>query len=863
MRGTFGLSLHQQLIAGAAFIAVASASPAEAQTRTFDVPAEAAAQGIPAFARQAGVQIIASGNVVRDRRTNAVQGAHTVEEGLRILLSGTGLAAGRAGATGIITIVPSAEGNATAAGETAASKGDGAANTQIVVTGTRIKGAPPTSPVIRVTQEDMRAAGQNTVADVFQSIPQNFNGGQNPGVLLGASIGNAANNNATGASTINLRGLGPDATLTLLNGRRLAYNSSSQGVDVSVIPAAALDRIEIVADGASAIYGSDAVAGVANIVLKKDYSGVALSARLGTATDGGDFQQQYGAVAGTKWSSGGFIATYDYLKQNGIFSNQRSYTSSLSQPYVLLPPTQHSAVVFSGHQDIGDFAQFKMDALYGVNQSTSTYTILSYFTAKNALHDEQYIVSPTIEFTLPRSWTASLNGTYGKDIARNNETQTSPLTGAQLSVSRSCFCNQFQSVEANANGPLLELPGGAAKAVVGAGYRKNRYQYEASTTRRSASQSSRFAYFEFYLPFIGEANRFPLATSLSLNVAGRFERYRDFGTIFTPKLGGIYEIIKGLDLRASWGKSFKAPTLDQQATPTSVYLYRASTSGGSQYPSTSTVLYAYGGRPELQPERATTWTATLDVRSPLLKRVDASLSYFDIAYRDRIIAPFTTSLFLSTPSYADFLTYNPTLAQQQAIIAGAPAGLVNLTGAAYDPTNVVAIADGRFINAAVQTVRGVDFSLNYSVPVPNGSLRIVNSTTYLHSSQQNSNLSPIVQLAGMVNYPPKWRSRTGLIWTPANYQLSSFISYISGITDASITPAFKTKSMTTADFIGSYRFPQKNGAFRGFSVTASVLNAFNSKPPFLYRLYPYIPSYDSTNYSAVGRFVSVTLAKSW
>src|SRR3546814_6056254 len=77
-----------------------------------------------------------------------------------------------------------------------------------------------------------------------------------------------------------LRGLGPDATLTLINGHRVAYDGAIQGVDISAIPLAALDRIEIVADGSSALYGSDAVAGVANVLLRKDYQGLWTSARI-------------------------------------------------------------------------------------------------------------------------------------------------------------------------------------------------------------------------------------------------------------------------------------------------------------------------------------------------------------------------------------------------------------------------------------------------------------------------------------------------------------------------------------------------------------------------------------------------------
>src|SRR5690606_21184391 len=122
----------------------------------------------------------------------------------------------------------------------------------------------------------------------------NFTGGQNPGVLMGnVAGGGLANQNVTGGSGLNLRGLGPDASLTLLSGRRLAYGGFVQSVDISAIPVEAVERVEIVADGASAIYGSDAVGGVANVVLKRDFEGVALSARYGAASDGGLATHEY------------------------------------------------------------------------------------------------------------------------------------------------------------------------------------------------------------------------------------------------------------------------------------------------------------------------------------------------------------------------------------------------------------------------------------------------------------------------------------------------------------------------------------------------------------------------------------------
>lgn len=121
--------------------------------------------------------------------------------------------------------------------------------------------------------------------DVIRAIPQNFSGGQNPGV--GANLPGGKNLDVGGGASINLRGLGGDATLTLLDGRRLSFDAALQSVDVSAIPFGAIERIEIVPDGSSALFGSDAVAGVANIILRRNFDGLETTARLGGSTDGG------------------------------------------------------------------------------------------------------------------------------------------------------------------------------------------------------------------------------------------------------------------------------------------------------------------------------------------------------------------------------------------------------------------------------------------------------------------------------------------------------------------------------------------------------------------------------------------------
>jgi outer membrane receptor protein involved in Fe transport len=157
---------------------------------------------------------------------------------------------------------------------------------QVVVTGSRIKRAEieGPAPVTVISREQLEREGFVTVADALETITQASGSTQNDLNSAGGFTPNAA--------VINLRGLGPGRTLLLVNGRRAAdypfpYNGQSNFQNFNNIPAGAVERIEILAGGASAIYGSDAVAGVVNVVLKTNYDGDSIKLRVQTSTSGG------------------------------------------------------------------------------------------------------------------------------------------------------------------------------------------------------------------------------------------------------------------------------------------------------------------------------------------------------------------------------------------------------------------------------------------------------------------------------------------------------------------------------------------------------------------------------------------------
>jgi iron complex outermembrane recepter protein len=203
---------------------------------------------------------------------------------------------------------------------------------QVTVTGylvPRIGEGP--EPVTTLDQDFITKQGDQTVADVLLRIPQNF-AGFTPAL-------NAGESTAEGGSAVNLYGLGANATLVLIDGhRQAAYPYAQFGtesfVDLNSIPLAAVDRIEILKDGASALYGSDAIAGVVNIILKDEYNGSDLRFYYGSSRYGDYNVYHISAVSGFTEKLGenskiSVVATFDFYDQSPIEAEDRSYSSEL------------------------------------------------------------------------------------------------------------------------------------------------------------------------------------------------------------------------------------------------------------------------------------------------------------------------------------------------------------------------------------------------------------------------------------------------------------------------------------------------------------------------------------------------------
>jgi outer membrane receptor protein involved in Fe transport len=214
------------------------------------------------------------------------------------------------------------------ADQNAKKKDEAQAFETVTVTGSLIPRAQieTASPVITITAQDIQRQGFRNVYDALHSLP----------VATGQIQDNQSTNSFTpGANTISLLGLDPSFTLVLMNGRPLAdypflYNSSSNFVDLNTIPTFLIDHIDILTGNQSAIYGSAAIAGVVNVVLKQKLDGVQLDYRAGGYTDGGGAQQRFQIGAGRSWGKLDGLFALELIKQNPVYGYQRSYTDDLA-----------------------------------------------------------------------------------------------------------------------------------------------------------------------------------------------------------------------------------------------------------------------------------------------------------------------------------------------------------------------------------------------------------------------------------------------------------------------------------------------------------------------------------------------------
>lgn len=199
---------------------------------------------------------------------------------------------------------------------------------RIAVTGSRIQrqDMETASPITVIDAASIRVEGFTSVDQLLQAQTS----------MAGAAVGSTTNNGADGVAQVDLRGMGAQRTLVLLNGRRMVNSGSGadSAVDLNAIPVASIARVEILKDGASAVYGSDAIAGVVNIITKKDFEGVQIDFN-GSSTDKGDGETgELSALYGFSTDSGNYTIGAAFSQREGVIQADRDWTEAGYSSYI-------------------------------------------------------------------------------------------------------------------------------------------------------------------------------------------------------------------------------------------------------------------------------------------------------------------------------------------------------------------------------------------------------------------------------------------------------------------------------------------------------------------------------------------------
>lgn len=314
--------MHDLKTASAIALAIAFAAPTGASAQAaqrYDIAAQDLSAALRTFAQVSGREVIAASEIVAGKRAHAANGELSAEDALGALLAGTGLRASVVDGSFVIRPIAVAD--------------DTTSTDSIVVTGTRIRGSAPVgSPVVTIDRTAIDSSGRATIAQMIEAIPQNFAGGASES-NVGTTVRGGAGYNLAFGSSINLRGLGTTSTLVLFDGVRPALSGQSgQFVDTSLVPSTAIDRIELLTDGASAMYGTDAVAGVVNLRFREKFTGFETRFRIGTAEgDAGEYQ--FSQLVGHRWSGGGITAAVEFNKRDALAGASRSFVTEDLRPY--------------------------------------------------------------------------------------------------------------------------------------------------------------------------------------------------------------------------------------------------------------------------------------------------------------------------------------------------------------------------------------------------------------------------------------------------------------------------------------------------------------------------------------------------
>lgn len=983
------------LYAALLLLLVATDARAEDPVARFDLPSEPLAQALIEFYHQSGISPGFVATPQMDRaKSSPVSGMMASSTALTLLLKGTGFTFrfDTDDSVDVIPAEPAIDGQKpsvavarsatpSASQRTTAAVQERGRLEQVNVTGSLIPGVQgAVAPLINLRREQLAMASFATVEDALYSLPiMSLNG---PREDLGID-----DNYQYGAG-LDLRGLGVGATLVLVNGQRQPLSGlNGDFVDVSTIPWSAVERIEVLPDGASALYGSDAVAGVVNIIMRNTFDGADTQLRYGTAVDG-RHEVMASQLLGNHWNGGHAMLAYQYSDTTALDAADRPYAANANkapygggnydsyysnpgnlvdpatlQPTYGIPAGQNGqaltpAALSSNINLENQFARYQIfpevraHELYtavaeDVNDNTQLFfngRFAERDALRNAFPDTDLLAVPSsnpfyvnpfagtpaalVAYSFSRdfgpqifsanslaytatagakrqfgeTWQATLSESYGRQSLTSNTYNVaapavlnasladsdpaaafdpfgdgSNTTSATLKAINTDYpIHSMSSIEATrvvADGSVFSMPAGDAKIALGFERREERLSHDVTdqlnplepTISESYDRHVTSLFSQLALPLVGDPHNPRAVPRLELTAAGRYEHYSDFGGTFNPSVRIRWIPIQSLKLRASWGRSFRAPKLDD-LYDTSNNVAGSVVLADPQSPTgRSLVLVEQGSNPTLKQETAKTWTAGFDLAPIFLPASTLSLTYYSIDYENRIAQPAADDPFAileNENEWAPVITRNPSPAQV-ATVCNSPDYQGSVSACLV--SSPAAIVDARLANLASTRTTGIDLQAIDTFSGSWGRVDLGVTGNYVFDFDQAvTPTSPAVDIINTITNPLSLRLRGTVEWNREGPGLpgpgfSLAVNYIGGYKDPGSTLIPNVSPWTTLDARAVYRTREDDGWLTGMQFSLNVVNVFNHDPPFVDDLY----GYDVYNVQAVGRVVSADITKRW
>jgi outer membrane receptor protein involved in Fe transport len=747
---------------------------------------------------------------------------------------------------------------------------------EIIVTGTNIRGVTSSaSPIQTFTRQDIDQTGLGTLQSFIEKLPQNFSGVSEN--TISTVAGSTTSGNAASASAVNLRGLGSDSTLLLVDGHRVAAGGLNGDIaDVSLIPLAAVDRVEIVTDGASAIYGSDAVGGVVNVILRKDFDGAETRARYGSVSEGASHETQIGQTFGRTWATGSAVLSYEYLDRTPLSAADREISRTAIEPTTLLPEQVRHAAFATLQQDfINGFSLFA-DGTFSHRATELSASSLG-FSQQNLGDIEAYSgvlggrdrLSDRAEVEISAAYASSKQ--HLENFLGSFSNGTSPEDSIDIDTN-------VLSFDAKVDGSLGSLRAGDLSYAFGAQFRHESLdsrQYSFASEAGSAFEPHRSigaGFAEFRIPLVAGAAR--STPTLELNLADRYEHYSDFGATNNPQLGLIWKPIADIKLRGTIGTSFKAPLLsDLNPNPSQIVVLPEFDPLGGQkscFPFNTTntcsnAIILLGGNTQLTAEKARTWTAGLDAKPSIIPGLIVSATYYDIYSKDRITDP--NGLFPLTIALQNAPTLGPSIVQRNpssALVQQLAASSSFINPFNIDLSSLGAFIDYRLHNLSSVRTSGLDLSVGYKTAVSAGEFETgIDGTYILKFDNRVTSATPETSLLNTPFNPINLRLRPRARFQVGPFSAAAFLNYTNSYEDNRGATPVPVASWTTVDMNVGYTCVNDCWFLQHTTVLAGVTNIANKMPPFLANATGFGVNFDGTNANALGRFIYLQASVKW